>query len=147
MKSFFALFLVVLFFSCSDNSNQNENCRFLLDIGINENVRLNLLPGSNLSSGTSVLIESSLHRGIIVTQVGSTYYAWDAADPNHTFDGSCKLKPTNNTNTFGLTATCSCEDKNEFSLVNGLPLINSELRCSLRNYRVEQSGNTLLISN
>jgi len=152
MKYIYLLVAALIVTSCQDNSIDDPNCQFLLDIGINEIVNLGLLPGSNLSSGTSVLIESATHRGIIVTQIGAssagsnvTYYAWDAADPNHTFSG-CKLLPTNNFGTYGLTATCSCEG-NEYSLVTGQALGDGNLPCGLRFYRVTKSGNTLIISN
>lgn len=147
MRSLFLLFSFILLTACSGDSVDNPNCRFLLDIDIYERVNLTLLPGNKLSSGTSIPVESSLHRGIIVSQVGLDYYAWDAADPNHTFNGTCKLKPTNNINTFDLTATCSCDDKNTYSLVTGQALNDGSLQCGLKNYRVEKSGNLLLISN
>jgi hypothetical protein len=67
--------------------------------------------------------------------------AWDASDPNY-IPGTCAaLSPS------GLNANSNCGSGNTYSLVTGQALENGELRCSLKFYRVEQSGNTLLITN
>lgn len=143
MKStFVAVILFLILASCSNNSNENENCKFLLDVGINVVVNLNLPQYSQLQfAGNSVYISNAGNGGILIASTGADFFAWDAADPNHA-QSSCSVLVNS-----GLNATCGCEDKNEYSLINGLPLNNSDLRCSLRNYRVEQNGNTLLISN
>jgi nitrite reductase/ring-hydroxylating ferredoxin subunit len=137
-----AIILFITLVSCSKNSNENENCKFLLDIGVNEVVNLNLPQYSQLQfAGNSVYIANAGNGGILIASTGADFFAWDAADPNHA-QSSCSVLVNS-----GLNATCGCADKNEYSLVNGLPLNNSELRCGLRNYRVERNGNTLLISN
>lgn len=142
MKSFFALFLFLLFFSCSDNANQNENCKFLLNIGVNEVVNLNLPQYSQLQfAGNSVYLSNAGNGGIIIASTGADFYAWDAADPNHA-PTACSVLTIS-----GLEGTCGCGDNNTYSLVTGQPLNNGALQCTLRNYRVEKSGNTLLISN
>ena len=136
---------IIFFFTivaCSRNTTQNENCRFLLNIGVNEVVNLNLPQFNQLQfSGNSVYIPNAGNGGIIVASVGADFFAWDAADPNHT-QSSCSILVNS-----GLTATCGCDDENQYSLTNGLPINNSELQCTLLNYRVEVSGSTLLISN
>lgn len=137
-----AVILFLTLASCSNNSNEDENCKFLLDIGINVVVNLNLPQYSQLQfAGNSVYVSNAGNGGILIASTGANFFAWDAADPNHA-QSSCSVLVNS-----GLNATCGCEDENEYSLINGLPLNNSELRCSLRNYRVEVSGNTLLISN
>lgn len=142
MKSTFILILFFLFISCSNNSINNPNCRFLLDLGINEVVNLNLPQFNQLQfAGNSVYIENVGNAGIIIASTGVDFFAWDAADPNHA-QSPCSVLVNS-----GLTATCGCEDKNEYSLVTGQALGNGALECTLRNYRVEKSGNTLLITN
>ena len=42
---------------------------------------------------------------------------------------------------------CGCDDNNKYSLFTGQPLENPELRCGLKPYFVESSGNSLFISN
>ena len=116
--------------------------RFLLNINVNLIVNLNLPQYSQLPfAGNSVYIPNVGNNGIIVASTGFDYYAWDAADPNN-IPGTCSvLVPS------GLTATSVCDEENTYSLVTGEPLENSSLRCSLKFYRVEQSGNNLIISN
>ena len=61
-------------------------------------------------------------------------------DPTHVAS-SCSILSVS-----GFNATCGCNDANVFNLANGLP-ITENLPCGLKNYRVEQSGNNLLITN
>ncbi|WP_298238645.1 hypothetical protein [uncultured Algibacter sp.] len=140
MKYFTVIFGITFLLSCSSNREENENCKFLFDIPINEVINLNFYQ-ELLFSGNSVRIPNVGNGGIIIAFTGADYLAWDASDPNHAQSACSVLEPS------GLNATCGCEDKNEYSLVNGQPLKDGTLRCVLRNYRVEQSGNTLIISN
>ena len=137
--SLLGLFIVL---SCS-SPEENENCKFLLNIGVNVSINLSLPEYSQLQfSGNSVYVSNAGNAGIIVVSIGNDFFAWDAADPNHELS-SCSILSNS-----GLNATCGCTDKNEYSLANGLPLNNTNLRCGLKNYRVEQSGsNTLRIYN
>lgn len=142
MKPTFALILFFILVSCSKNSVDNPNCRFLLDIGVNEVVNLNLPQFSQLEfAGNSVYLQNAGNGGIIIASTGADFYAWDAADPNHT------ISPCSVLTVSGLEGTCSCDDENTYSLVTGQALNDGSLQCGLRNYRVEKSGNTLLISN
>lgn len=142
MKSFFLLLLVLIITSCSKNSVDNKNCRFLLDLGVNEVLNLNLPQYSQLQfAGNTIYIPNAGNGGIIVASTGTDFYAWDASDPNHTPSNCSTLTIS------GLEGTCGCGDENTYSLVTGQPLNNGALQCGLRNYRVEKSGNTLLISN
>lgn len=140
MKRFIYLFCFSILVSCSDNSLDNPNCRFLLDIGVNETINLSFYPQLNFS-GSSEYIPNIGNGGVIIARIGETFFAWDAADPNHPLS-SCSVLVNS-----GLNATCQCEDENEYSLSNGLPLNNGDLRCGLRNYRVEVNGNSLVIFN
>lgn len=140
------LFLITLLFAiltaCSGDSVTNENCKFLLNVGVNVTLNLSLPQYSQLQFvSNSAYIANAGNGGIIVTNAGTGYFAWDAADPNHNLS-SCSVLQIS-----GLEATCQCADHNTYSLVNGQPLGNSSLQCGLKNYRVEQNGNTLLISN
>ena len=142
MKPLFTMLLFFFLIDCSDNSNQDENCRFLLNIGVNVVVNLNLPQFNQLQfAGNSVYIPNAGNSGIIVASTGTDFFAWDAADPNQ-IPSSCSILVNS-----GLNAVSSCDDKNEYNLINGLPLKNSSLRCGLKNYRVNRNGNTLIISN
>ena len=141
MRVLFSLLSLFIVLGCS-SSEENENCKFLLNIGVNVSINLSLPEYSQLQfAGNSVYISNQGNGGIIVASTGADFLAWDAADPNHT-QSSCSVL-----NNSGLNATCGCDDKNEYSLVNGQPLNNGSLMCGLRNYRVEKSGNTLRIYN
>lgn len=80
------------------------------------------------------------NKGIIVTNSGTGFLAWDAADPNHA-QQSCSV-----VNGTGFEGTCGCTDANTYSFITGQSL-GTALPCTLKRYRVEQSGNTLFISN
>lgn len=143
MKSLFSFLLFLFLISCSGNSNDDRNCRFLLDIGVNRQIDLNLFPFTELLfPGNSVYVPNEGNGGIIIaTTTGKEFYAWDAADPNMEQSSCSILVPE------GLFATSSCEDANQYELVNGTAVGENNLRCTLRNYRVQQTGNILLIFN
>ncbi len=143
MKSIFCLIIsFIILSSCSKNSVDNKNCKFLLDLGVNVNINLSLPQYSQLPfAGNSVYIANAGNAGIIVASTGADFFAWDASDPNHSPNACSALIPT------GLEGTCGCEDKNKYSLITGQPLESNSLPCSLKNYRVEKNGNNLLIFN
>lgn len=141
-KPFFYITSLLLIFSCSKNDFDDKNCRFLLDVGVNLTVNLNLPEYSQLQFvSNSVYIPNMGNAGIIVANIGSSFIAWDASDPNHV-PSTCSALIIS-----GLEATCGCGDENTYSLVTGQPLGSAVLQCGLKNYRLEQSGNTLFISN
>ena len=93
-------------------------------------------------AGNSIYEANYGNAGIIVTSLGNNqYFAWDASDPNHIPSNCSAVIGT------GLEGTCGCGDGNKYSFVNGQPLENASLVCGLKNYRVEQNGDNLLISN
>tara|TARA_R110002050_G_scaffold30963_6_gene79295 strand:+ start:2276 stop:2704 length:429 start_codon:yes stop_codon:yes gene_type:complete len=142
MKYRFSLFLTIFFMACSGPGNENENCKFLLNLNVKVRVYLNLPQYSQLQFDTeSVYIPNVGNNGIIVTNAVTSFLAWDASDPNHSPNSCSALEIS------GLEATCGCGDGNTYSLINGQPLNSSTLVCGLKNYRVEKVGNTLLISN
>lgn len=140
MKSFLTIISFVFLVSCSSNSVDNQNCRFLLDIGVNLNIDLSLPQYSQLTfAGNSVYIANAGNAGVIVASTGADFYAWDASDPNHTPNSCSALVPN------GLFGTCGCEDGNTYNFVTGTSEGNTGLKCALKNYRVEKNGNILLI--
>lgn len=142
MKKIF-LFVLTSFIlvACSKNDDNNTNCKFLLNIGVNVSVNLNLPQYSQLQFiSNSVYISNAGNKGVIVTNSGTGFLAWDAADPNHAQQSCSVLSGT------GLEGTCGCTDANTYSFITGQSL-GSALPCTLKRYRVEQSGNTLFITN
>jgi len=139
------IYLVLLFcitvFSCSKNDVNNENCKNLLNIGVNESVNLNFPQYSQLQFiSNSVYIPNAGNKGMIVTNSGTGFLAWDAADPNHRQESCSVVSGT------GLEGTCGCADANTYSFITGQSL-GTALPCTLKRYRVELSGNTLFITN
>jgi hypothetical protein len=143
MKKILMLLLIgFTLISCSKSDNTNSNCKFLLNVPVNVNVNLNLPQYSQLQFvGNSVFISGDGNNGVIVTNTGTGFLAWDGSDPNHS-PNSCSALTV-----MGLEGTCGCGDENTYSFINGQPLGNAALPCGLKNYRVEQSGNTLIVSN
>lgn len=136
------LLFISLITSCSGNREENENCKFLFNVGVSEVINLSLPAYSQLQfPGNSVYYPSGGNGGILIASTGADFFAWDASDPNHTQQSCSVMAPS------GLNAVCNCDDKNEYSLVTGLPVNNPSLVCPLKNYRVEKSGNSLIISN
>ncbi len=141
-KTLFILLISVILVSCSKNDINNSNCKFLLNIGVNTSINLNLPQYSQLQFvSNSVYVPNTGNGGVIITNSGTGFLAWDASDPNHTLSSCSILSIT------GLEGTCGCSDENIYSLITGQPLSNSSLRCGLKAYRVEISGSNLLISN
>ena len=142
MKNIFILITLLFLTSCSKD-NPNNNCNFLLNLGVNADVNLNLPLYSPLEfTSNSVYIANQGNGGLIVINVGNgNLRAWDASDPNHT-PSSCSIMQIS-----GATAKCGCSDENEYNLFNGLS-VGTQLPCGLKEYRVTPTGsNTYTISN
>lgn len=141
MKKYF-LVLSLLFLTNCGNDDTINNCNFLLNVGVNASLNLNLPEYSQLMFiSNSVYIANQGTGGIYVTNVGNnSYRAWDAADPNHA-PSSCSFLQRD-----GVNVTCGCADENEYSLFTGQSL-GDPLPCGLKEYRVTVSGSNIVISN
>jgi hypothetical protein len=140
------IFQIVLFFlilaSCSKSDNNDSNCNFLLNIGVNTSINLNLPQYNPLNFiSNPVYIPNEGNGGIIVTNTGTGFVAYDASDPNHS-PNNCSILSIDS-----LEGVCGCSDENKYSLFTGQPLENPDLRCGLKSYRTELNGNNLLIFN
>jgi len=134
--------LIFILNGCSRDVNNNPNCQFLLDLDVMFDVNLNLPQFSQLNfTGSSVYIPNIGNSGIIVVNTGSSFLAWDAADPNEV------LQPCSTLSASGLFAVSGCENQNRYELLTGQPTQNENLPCPLKNYRVQQSGTILTIIN
>lgn len=136
---FYFIIILILLNSCTKNIN-DSNCNNLLNLDVFYEVNLNLPQYSQLNFiSNSVYIPNVGNGGIIVTNSGSSFLAWDAADPNHV-NVPCAVLTIS-----GLEATSSCAQQNTYSLITGQSL-GVALPCTLKPYRVEQSGNILLLT-
>ncbi|KAB1068332.1 hypothetical protein F6U93_06430 [Tamlana haliotis] len=145
MKLLYTLFLsscFVLLTNCSGSNDNDENCNFLLDVTVNYQIDLNLPQYSQLNfDGNSIYIPGIGNNGVIVASIGGSYMAWDASDPNHARSECSAIVPD------GLFGECGCGDGNRYNFITGEPDNNDGLRCALKFYRANLSGNILYISN
>ena len=138
VKYYFIIGLILI--SSCDKNNIDNRCNYLLNLDIYYEINLNLPQYSELNFiSNSVYIPNVGNGGIIVVNSGSGYLAWDAADPNRT-NLPCSVLTIS-----GLEATSNCAEQNTYSLITGQS-IGVALTCSLKPYRVESSGNILIIS-
>jgi nitrite reductase/ring-hydroxylating ferredoxin subunit len=141
MKKIIILILIMpLIFSCEKDEVLSQ-CSYLANIGVNYEVNLNLPQYNQLNFiSNSVHIPNIGNGGVIVTNSGTGYLAWDASDPNH-INSTCSIMVIT-----GLESKCNCPDENSYSLITGQSL-GIALECGLKAYRVEVNGNNLFISN
>ena len=136
----FIMFIIPLTFSC-EKDEVSSQCRYLANIGVNYEVNLNLPQYNQLNFiSNSVYIPNIGNGGIIVTNSGTGYLAWDASDPNR-IPTSCSTMTIN-----GLECVSNCPDENSYSLITGQSL-GIALECGLKAYRIEINGSNLFISN
>ena len=136
---FYFIIGLILISGCAKNNIDNR-CNYLLNLDIYYEINLNLPQYSELNFiSNSVYIPNVGNGGIIVVNSGLGYLAWDAADPNRT-NLPCSVLTIS-----GLEATSNCAEQNTYSLITGQS-IGVALTCSLKPYRVESSGNILIIS-
>jgi|TARA_B110000305_G_scaffold195978_1_gene220820 hypothetical protein len=134
------MFIIPLTFSC-EKDEVSSQCRYLANIGVNYEVNLNLPQYNQLNFiSNSVYIPNIGNGGIIVTNSGTGYLAWDASDPNR-IPTSCSTMTIN-----GLECVSNCPDENSYSLITGQSL-GIALECGLKAYRIEINGSNLFISN
>ena len=142
MKKLLLILMLAVVFNC--DKDDNNNCNFLLDVGVNVSVNLNLPQFNQLQFPVNaVRLEGYGNEGIILVRINSsTLVAWDGADPNHS-PSACSALAID-----GLNGVCGCGDGNEYSLVSGQLVSDTNQPCTLKPYRVEEIGNnTYLISN
>ena len=132
--------LAIISFSCK-KQDVFSNCENLANINVAFELNLNLPQYNELNFiSNSVYISNIGNGGIIVTNSGTGFLAWDACDPNY-INSYCSIMSIT-----GLEAQCNCPDENTYSLITGQSL-DVALECGLKAYRVEVNGNILFISN
>jgi len=141
MKKLLLILPLLFLLGCGDDDRIN-NCNFLIDVGVNVTINLNLPEFSQLMfTSNTVYVANQGNAGLYVTNVGNdNFRAWDAADPNHV-QSSCSFLQRD-----GVEVTCSCADENKYNLFTGQAL-GVQLPCGLKEYRVTVSGNNIVINN
>lgn len=133
---------------CSSDTAQNNN-PYLPSYPVSLELNMNLPSYSSLAYVSNAVIVSGYGvRGVVVFNSGSGYYAFDLACPNQALS-TCstmsfkKLDTNDPLKIDKTTLVCPC-DNAEYSLFNGQ---SKGLTYSLKQYRVEQIGNTLRVYN
>ncbi|WP_179021659.1 hypothetical protein [Winogradskyella forsetii] len=145
MKKLLLTLSCVVIFACNSNDD-NSNCNFLFDAGVNLTVNLNLPQFSQLEfTGNGVYVSGQGNNGIWLWRAStSTLNAWDAADPSHPPAACSTLTDSG----IGDIVVCGCDDANQYSLITGLSFGENTQPCTLQPYRVEFIGNnTYLVTN
>lgn len=138
----FILALLLASYSCStDKVERNPN---LSNVKFNISVNLNLPSNDNLrfTGGSTRLTQGGIN-GVLLFNLNGNYFAWEASCPNHPVKSCSKL------NIKGVLAECDCEGY-QYSLAIGQllnPNENTKNPYPLLAYKINQSGNTLYISN
>lgn len=137
------LCIASLTFLCNCRSDDTiNNCNFLIDVGVNATINLNLPEYSQLMFTSNVIyIANQGNAGIYVINIGNeSYRAWDAADPNRV------QQPCSFLQRDGVEVISTCPDENRYNLYTGQSL-GEQLPCGLKEYRITISGANILVSN
>ncbi|EGD33701.1 hypothetical protein HMPREF9071_1863 [Capnocytophaga sp. oral taxon 338 str. F0234] len=134
-----ALFLL-LFIACKKNDIQRNP--FLQEAKFSRTINLRLVEYNKLKiPGNAVLIDNIGLRGVVVANVGNSYYAWDRACPSQALS-ECSQMTLEDNNYF---MYCPCNGV-RYSLLNGQPQTGNSPYPML-NYQVVTNGDFLTISN
>ena len=140
---FYFLFVSILVLGCnSDDVRQDQNPN-LVNLSFSVDYNLTLPQYSQLNfEGNSFQDYSLGITGINVYYIGNNqYFVYELTDPNHPVV-ECSTLVVN-----GLTASCQCDDDNEYNVVNGQQTAGAQGQYSLRAYRAVRNGDILNISN
>ena len=146
MKKILIVIVIFLLFACDKDDNNNTNCNFLIDAGVNLTVNTNFPQFSQLQfPGNGVYVPNQGINGIWLWRLNSSIlYAWEASDPSHQTSGCSALEDTGT----GDIVECGCEDGNQYSLSTGQAFAQNTQPCTLKLYRVDDIGNnTFLVTN
>lgn len=141
MKKLSLVLSFLLLMSCGNDDTVNR-CNFLLNVGVDVTLNLNLPEFSELMFTSTVrYIPNQGNAGVYVINVGNNMFrAYDAADPN-IIPEPCSFLQLD-----GVNVSSSCGEGNEYSLFTGQST-GDPLPCTLREYRTTLSGANLRIFN
>lgn len=141
MKAIIFSLGLIIFASCESDDALRRNPN-LLDINVNYEVDLSLPQFNSLNfAGNSIYIPNQGNLGLIIVNSGSSFLAWDAADPN-LIPSDCSRLVID-----GFDAASSCSDPpNSYSLVTGQALVE-DLKYPLFAYRITETNGFLRVFN
>lgn len=138
MKRFLPVLFIVFFALSCDSDRINNKNPYIPNYNFEVVLDMNLPLYSQLQyPSNAIYVGQGGARGLIVFNTGSGYAAYDAACPNQNIS-SCSTLQIN-----GIMAVCPCDDA-QYNLFTGE---SPGLPYPLKNYRVTQSGSSLIIRN
>lgn len=142
MRLFFTCFIALFVLAgCDKNNDDNQRNPFLIDL--NFNTQLSAIQAIDLEiPGNAIYVPNGGIRGFFVINTGSGLRAWEASDPNHSPNECSQMILTNDIN-----VTCQCDDAHSYQLFTGQAIENDELQYTLLNYRVNENGSNITVSN
>lgn len=138
MKKYILLVVAVMAMAGCNSDDFNYRNPNLPDYNFSIDIDMNLPLYSQLNFNASpvyVGVAGVGINGIFVTKTGSGYTAFEASCPNQPLTDCSMLERD------GIIVTCPC-DGVEFNLLTGLA--STEVKYSLKPYRVQQTGPTTL---
>lgn len=137
------IFLISIIFSLISCVKEHRNNNYLPKTNFSIRINTKLPLYNKLKTPLSpieITHENAGLRGIVVINTGSGYRAWERACPNRPLSECSTMVVVDN-----IQMECPC-DKIVYNLVNGSVLRGTSAH-SLLSYKVEQSGDILIISN
>ena len=131
--SFFILLILVFSQGCKDDYTTSIPY-------VKVSLHINLTNSNGLTVPGNPVYFNGGYSGIIVIYTGFSYYAYDATCPNEISIG-CKIVADGD-----VIGTCSCCES-QFNLMDGGYVIKGPATEPLKQYRVTESGGTLIITN
>jgi len=136
MKKIVVLLLIISFYQCADN---RENNNILPFVAVNETINLNLPQFINLQVPGGWSYSNGGLKGIIIYNVNGTQFkAFERASPHLPISQTCSQMMVNN----GIKMISPCDDS-EFSILDGSPL-TSGVEYFAREYLVNRINNSVL---
>ena len=138
--SFFILLLV--FNSCSTNSNDRIDNPNLINVSFRLNLNLDFPEYNNLNfPGNSYSTYNTGINGVVVYNINNTQFtAFELSDPNHPLNECSTLRVQ------GVIAKCDCNDGNSYNILTG-ELTNGSGQYTMKPYRINKNGNMLEVFN
>lgn len=138
MKKYIFLFIVLPFLGACSKDDFRSNNRYLpnYNFSIDINIELPLYSQLQFPANPVRVNQAGIGiNGIIVTNTGSGFRAFEASCPNQDLS-TCSMLVIN-----GINAKCPC-DEVEYSLFTGLATTKVEF--PLKEYRVQQMGPNMI---
>jgi nitrite reductase/ring-hydroxylating ferredoxin subunit len=132
-------FIILMFSGCNSDDDRRSNNPFVVNIGFS--IQLGNINALDLQIPSNpVYVPNGGVRGVFVINTGSGLRAWEATDPNHS-PNECSTMVIN-----GINVVCQCEDAHTYNLFTG-QASGETLDFTMIPYRVEQSGDVIVVSN